>query len=167
MYDWAVKLFLPYLVFLGLGNSTVSLYLKIWPDKKGEHEGWWLAEYCGEGVWFFFPKNYYVAKFYRKYNSRWMMQSIFNLTLQFSTWNCGSILRKLLIFHIKKEIIRLSFPVKKIFLSCWDMENTPPLHTRGKWLVHYLIITRIQLHMETIDHFTKKKALDCSLIARE
>jgi hypothetical protein len=33
----------PYLVFLGLGNSTVSLYLKIWPDKKGTHEGWWLA----------------------------------------------------------------------------------------------------------------------------
>jgi hypothetical protein len=26
---------------------------------------------------------------------------------------------------------------------------------------------RIQLHMETIDHFTKKKALDCGLIARE
>jgi hypothetical protein len=70
VYDWAVKLFLPYLVFLGLGNSTVSLYLKIWPDKKDEHEGWWLAEYWGEGVWFFFQKNNYVVKFYRKYNSR-------------------------------------------------------------------------------------------------
>ena len=63
MHDWAVKLFLPYLVFLGIGNSTVSLYLKIWPDKKGEHEGWWLAEYCGEGVWFFFKKIIMLLNF--------------------------------------------------------------------------------------------------------
>jgi hypothetical protein len=63
------------------------------------------------------------------------MQSIFNLTLQFSTWNCGNILRKLLIFHIKKEIIRLSFPVKKIFLSCW-----PPTH---KYMTRTSYITAI------------------------
>jgi hypothetical protein len=95
------------------------------------------------------------------------MQSIFNLTLQFSTWNCGNILRKLLIFHIKKEIIRISFLEKKNISILLRYGEYPSPHARGKWLVHYLIITRIQLHMETIDHFTKKKALDCGLIARE